>query len=127
MLKLDLENQLKISQLIDPVLRTSSVNGSSVNRATNNSGSVAFVFHQGAITDGTHTPKLQESDDDSSWSDVAAGDYTTALAALVADAQQATSYKGTKQYVRPVITITGSPSTGAISGCVAVEARGNLG
>lgn len=97
---------------IRPLLRTASVNGTSVDMQGYQSARA--VFYNGAITDGTFTPKLQESDDNSSFSDVAAADYLGG-AAPTAQAQNTVvraTYIGSKRYVRPVITVTGSPSTG---------------
>lgn len=96
---------------IAPLIRTTSVNGSGVDLA-NVLENVIFV-QCGALTDGTHTPKIQESADNSSFTDVAAADLVGSLSALTANTTQKVSYIGSKRYIRAVNTVTGSPSTGA--------------
>lgn len=81
--------------------------------------SAMAVIQSGALTDGTHTPKLQESDDNSSYSDVAAADLEGTLANISADAVQRIGYKGAKRYVRVFVTSNGT--TGAIYGAVIVR------
>jgi hypothetical protein len=71
------------------------------------------VIQVGAVTDGTHTPVLHESDDNSSFSAVAAADLNGSFTALAANTNQRVGYIGRKRYIKPVITVTGSPSTGA--------------
>lgn len=76
-------------------------------------------FEFGAYTDGTHTPKLQDSADNSTFADVAAGDQVGTLTAVSSsagqNATQSVSYIGSKRYVRGVITTSGT-TTGAIIG-----------
>lgn len=90
--------------------RTASINGSSVDLV--GYGAAMAVVHAGTITDGTHTPKLQESSDNSSFSDVAAADLDGVFAALTSNTIQRVGYKGSKRYLRVVVTVTGSPATG---------------
>lgn len=90
--------------------RTTSTNGSSV--ALAGYGSALAILAPSTITDGTHTPKLQESSDGSSWSDVAAADLDGTFAALATGVMQRIGYKGSKGFLRVVITVTGSPATG---------------
>jgi hypothetical protein len=109
---------------VAPLIRTTSVNGSGVDLA--NYGGNAFAFVCGANTDGTHTPKLQDSADNSTFSDVVAADQVGTLSALAANTIQKVSYIGSKRYVRAVITVTGSPSTGANIAVVASLTNGRL-
>jgi len=102
-----------------PAARTSSANGTGIDLAGFPSATVAFIV--GAITDGTHTPKVQESDDDSTYTDVAAADLIGSLAALAASTNQRVGYRGTKRYIRAVSTITGSPSTGGVYAAVVIR------
>lgn len=107
----DLDNDISIAtSLTTQAARTTSANGTGVDLSGFRAAAVFFMV--GAITDGTHTPKLQESDDNSSFSDVAAADQDGTLAALTANTNQKVSYKGRKRYIRAVVTVTGSPSTG---------------
>lgn len=115
----EIKSILDVSTSIVPLLRTTTVSGTGIDLA-NYSGNM-FVFTPGAITDGTHTPKLQESDaSGSGYSDVAAADQVGTLAALAANTNQEVSYIGAKRYVRMVITVTGSPATGGTIGGHAV-------
>lgn len=92
--------------------RTASINGAAVD--TLGYGSALVVLNPATITDGTFTPKLQESSQSGSgFTDVAAGDLDGSLAALAANTPQVVGYLGGKRYLRVVITATGSPATGA--------------
>ncbi|MEX2644954.1 MAG: hypothetical protein WD249_01705 [Gaiellaceae bacterium] len=106
-----LKGDLRLKSSIAPDgNRTSSINGATVD--LRGYGSALAIVHAAAITDGTHTPKLQESSDDSSWSDVAAADLDGSFVALETNLVQHVAYKGTKRYIRLVVTVTGSPGTG---------------
>jgi hypothetical protein len=74
------------------------------------------VIQVGTVTDGTHTPKLQESDDNSTWTDVAAANLNGAFVALASNTVQRVGYIGSKRYIGIVVTVTGSPATGAAYG-----------
>jgi len=78
--------------------------------------SALAVIQSGALTDGTHTPKLQESDDNSTFSDVAVADLEGAFTVIVANATQRVGYKGGKRYIRVFVVSNGT--TGAIYGAV---------
>lgn len=106
------KDTLTYTPSIAPLLRTTTISGTGVDLS--NFGGNTFLFIPGAITDGTHTPTLEESDSSGSgYSTVAAADQVGTLAALVANTVQEASYIGAKRYVRAVVTVTGSPSTGA--------------
>ncbi len=106
----DIKDNVKTVKSIVPAIRTTTATGSTID--TLGYRALLVQFETGALTDGTHTPKLTESDDDSSYSDVAAADMQGTLAALAASAVVQVGYIGKKRYVRPVITVTGSPATG---------------
>jgi hypothetical protein len=76
----------------------------------------------GTITDGTHTPKLQESDDNATFTDVAAGDLEGTFAVLATGVNQHVGYKGRKRYLRAVITVAGA-TTGGIYGAAIIRAQ----
>jgi hypothetical protein len=115
---------ISFSTSVAPLLRTTSVNGTGIDLA--NFGGNTFAFVCGANTDGTHTPKLQDSADNSTFADVVAADQVGTLSALSANTIQKASYIGSKRYVRAVITTTGSPATGANIGVVAALTNGRL-
>jgi hypothetical protein len=78
----------------------------------------------GVWTDGTHTPKLQESVDttDGDFGDVAAGDmigtFTAITSALTASNAQRVSYVGSKRYIRIVLTTAATTSGAYVDGGV---------
>lgn len=117
-----LHNRISVSTAVAPLLRTATVTGSAVDVSTN-VGSCAFVFQCGANTDGTFTPKLTEcATVGGSYTDVAAGDIAgTALVAMAANTVQTVSYVGALQFVKPVITVTGAPATGANVSVLAIK------
>lgn len=117
----DLKNSQDLATSLAPAaLRTTSGNGTGVDLAGFNGAIVAFIV--GAITDGTHTPSVEESDaSGSGYAAVAAADLIGTLAALAANTNQRVGYKGTKRYVRAVVTVTGSPSTGGYYSAVVVR------
>ena len=103
-----------VNSLVPAVYATNQAeNGTSVDLQGYNAVQAAFV--SGAFTDGTFTPKLQESDDNSAWSDVDAADMEGTLSALSANAVQRVGYKGGKRYLRPVVTVSSATSGGALS------------
>lgn len=119
-MKVDLKNIIDVSQSLAPAVRTATASGTGIDLAGYNSA--VAVFHPGAITDGTHTPSLEESDSSGSgYSAVAAADLIGSVSALAANTIQRVGYKGSKRYIRGVITVTGSPSTGAASSVVVIR------
>jgi len=105
---------------IAPAAKTSTSNGSSVDLAGYQSALVVLVV--GTITDGTHTPKLQECDDNSSWADVAAGDLEGSFVALTSSTNQYIGYKGHRRYVRVVVTVSGA-TTGGVYGAAVIKGQ----
>lgn len=82
--------------------------------------SISFVFFASSLTDGTYTPTLQESDDQSAVSSIAS---THVLGSLTAIAASYTSVEfgahTFKRYVRMRITAAGT-STGGLMGATYV-------
>lgn len=112
----DIKNSFDAQTTVAPASRAATVNGSGVDLS--NFDSAMVVFQVGAITDGTHTPKLQESDDNSTFTDVAAEDSLGALTNLASGANQRIGYAGTKRYVRAVVTVSGATSGGVYGSLV---------
>ena len=96
-----------------PAARTATVTGTGVDLARKN-GAVAHL-HVGTVTDGTHTPTLEESDDDTTYTTVAAGDLKGSFAALATNTDQRVGYLGSKRYVRVKVTVSGT-TTGGVYG-----------
>lgn len=117
----DLNKDVASATSLAPAVRTATANGTGVDTA--NFGSCMIVWNVGTITDGTHTPSIQESDDNSTFTAVAAADLSGTPAALTSNTNQEIGYTGRKRYVRAVITVTGSPSTGGAYAALVV--RGN--
>lgn len=121
---LDQAHDLSPAVGLAPAARTASANGSAVD--LQGFGSATFLFGFGAWTDGTHTPKAQESDDASSWSDVAAADLVGTVSAVSSsagqNAVQKLGYIGNKRYVRPVLTVAGA-TTGMLTSATVVRGR----
>lgn len=141
----DLMNRLSfVSAMAPAAARTTSTNGSSIDSTSVNGGndSLCFEVQAGTITDGTHTFKLQDQIDGSTWVDVAAPYLQTPSGQVNAFTSSTTSgtiikfgYLGNpnivanstqsgaptnKCLVRLVCTVTGSPSTGGLYSAVAV-------
>lgn len=93
-----------------PAARTATNNGTTIDLADVNQNEI--VYYTGVWTDGTHTPKLQDSPDNSTWTDVTAanqvGSFTAVSSSAGQNAFQAVSYIGPQRYVRLVITRSGT-------------------
>lgn len=113
----DLKSYLSISKSLSPAARTASANGTGVDLRGFNSAIV--VFEAGTITDGTHTPSIEESDDNSTFTAVSADETHGTLAALAANTPQRVGYIGSKRYIRGVITVAGA-TTGALTSCLVI-------
>lgn len=122
----DLAHNISAVPALQPAARTASANGTAID--LQGVGAVAVAVSFGAWTDGTHTPKLQESEDGATgWAEVApvdlAGSFTPVSSAAGQNAVQQVGYIGYKWFIRPVMTVAGA-STGAISAAMAI--RSNL-
>ena len=117
---IDLESNIDVSQSIAPAAKTATTNGSSVDLLRYNSAMV--VLNPGTITDGTHTPKVQDSPDDSAWTDLAAANINGTLAALASTTVQKVGIRSSERYVRVVVTVAGATTGGVYS---AEVVRGN--
>lgn len=101
---------------LPPVATTTGRTGTAIDLANTTGNAILFV--PGLWTDGTHTPKLTESSDNTTYTDVAAADLVGSFSAVSSTATaigQKISYIGKLRYVRPVITGTGT-TTGMIAG-----------
>jgi hypothetical protein len=121
----DLRAGLDPRHSLAPAVRTNgTVNGTGVDLRAYSGALIAFHF--GAYTDGTHTPAVQESDDDSAYTAVAAADLVGALTAVAAaggaNTTQRVSYLGGKRYVRAVMVTTGATS-GAASAATVIRGK----
>tara|TARA_Y100001973_G_scaffold36548_1_gene54963 strand:- start:301 stop:681 length:381 start_codon:yes stop_codon:yes gene_type:complete len=93
----------------------STANGSGVD-LQGYEGSAAFVLSSEAMgASVTLAVKLQESADNSSWSDVTDGGFTTTAANTAAFEQIALNVSDLKRYVRTNSTVAGGTGTGAVN------------
>jgi hypothetical protein len=106
-------------------LRTNgTVNGTAVSMAgTGNSFRTAMLLAiSGAVTDGTHTVSLEESDTGTSgWTAVGAGDLQGTLTPITttnANSVQRQSYTGGKAWLRAVVVTTGATTGGTTAGVI---------
>ncbi|MBT3921566.1 MAG: hypothetical protein HOF21_03225 [Nitrospina sp.] len=106
----DLKNHIDVLASIKPAVYTASQNGTGVD-LRGFDGAVC-VFESGTVdntdTDETYSPKVQESDDNSTYTDVVAADLEGTLALMVDDQIQRVGYKGNKRYIRNVMTLSGT-------------------
>lgn len=122
---------------MNPAARSAAaaVNGSDID--TTGYEAVTFVFNVGAWTDGTHTPKIQEADDNGSgsagtYADVAAGNQLGTFTPVTGAGQQNAvqkvgylKYNTSKKFVRLVVTTSGA-TTGAVFGGTGILSGGRV-
>jgi hypothetical protein len=117
----DLYNRIGIVPDVAPAAHTSTVTSTGIDRTAYENGidSTVCELTVGAWTDGTHTPKIQDSPDNTTWTDVAAtylqGSFTAISGSGQQNAVQKVGYLGLQRYVRAVVTVSGA-TTGAIYG-----------
>lgn len=119
----DLKSNIDIQHSLAPLGATGSRTGTGVD-VLGYDGVVAAV-HFGAWTDGTHTPKLQESTDNTTFTDVSSsnllGSFTGISATGSSNTTQRVGYIGGQRYVRVFITAS---STAVIAASAATIVRG---
>lgn len=103
-----------------PAARTAAaaVNGTGVD--TSGCDTVTCYANVGVWTDGTHTFKIQDSADNSTFADLAApasliGAFTVVSSAPTASNNQEVGVLNCRRYVRLVVTTAGA-TTGAVTG-----------
>lgn len=117
----DLRNNIDAVTSAVPVVRNATVNGTGVDLGDFNAAVV--IFQAGAITDGTHVPSVQESVDNSVWTNTAAADLEGALANITTNSIQRIGYKGTRRFIRAVVTVTPG-ATGGVYGAIVLRSAG---
>lgn len=109
-MKRDLKSAVNTAPTLSPALRAANGTGTGVDVAGYDSAFV--VFSSGDWTDGTWTPTIQESDDNTSFTDVGTADLQGAFTAVSGTAgeytEQRVGYIGSKRYIRGFITGTGT-------------------
>jgi hypothetical protein len=119
-----LYNVARAKATLTVALRTNgTVNGTTVDLNENKdaSRSAMLVVHTGTITDGSHAVILQESDDNSAWSTVAAADLqgtAPTIASTDDDTLFELGYKGSKRYLRASVTTSGATTGGTFGATI---------
>lgn len=113
----NLYRNVKASTSLAPAARvTGTANGTGVDLRGYDAAMIVVAF--GAYTDGTHTPSVQHSADNSSYTAVSASELDGALSPVSsaggANSVQSVGYLGSQRYVRVVMTVSGA-SSGALS------------
>lgn len=119
---------LTLTQSIKPAVYTTTQTGSAIDTLAG--GAVDIAFDVGTITDGTFTPSITECDTSGgSYTAVAAANIEGTLTAFTSsNDDQAIIYslKGKVQrYIKPVLTVTGSPGTGGAIGVFGIVSEKN--
>ncbi|MER9170919.1 hypothetical protein NKI12_26910 [Mesorhizobium australicum] len=113
----DSYSDVGFTQSLAPAARNTSANGTGVD--VNGYSGAVFVIGIGAWTDGTHTFDMQESDDNSTFTSVAAGQLQgtepVVSSAPTASKVYKVGYLGTRRYLRVAVTVAGA-TTGAVYG-----------
>jgi len=121
MANFDQANDLSPAQSLVPAAYTANANGTGVDLQGFEAATV--IVDVGAITDGTHVVSLEESDDDSTYSAVAAADLLGSFpASLSANSVYKVGYRGSKRYIRAVTAVSGA-TNGAVYGASIVRGR----
>ncbi len=118
----DLADQVDAAISLNPAARTASANGSAADLRGYDAAMVVVAF--GTWTDGTHTPTIEHSVDNSTWNAVATTDLVGTLSAVSSsggsNTVQRVSYVGERRYVRVVMTDAGA-TTGALSSAIVMR------
>ena len=121
----DLVHDITVKQTItNAVIKTNQTAASGNSVDSQGYESLIFIWEVGLWVDGTHTPTLQESDDNSTFTAVAAGDIIGGanLTAITDNTQVGKSfaigYRGAKRYVS--LQVNSSGTTGLLYGVTAI-------
>lgn len=104
-----------VTSLAPAVRTTGAATGSAVQWG--DCQSVMAIITAATLADGSHVVELQDSDDNSSWSAVADAYLIGSEPTITTSNDEAiheVGYKGSKRYVRVVITSTGATTGGVI-------------
>lgn len=119
----DAYNNVTVRESLAIAARTATANGTAVDRSVNSLmyQDAAVVVHTGTVTDGTHTIDVKESDDNSTFTSVAAADLQgtePAIGAVDDNKLYVVGYKGTKRYLRVDVTVSGATAGGTYAASV---------
>jgi hypothetical protein len=128
----DIYHNILVSQHLSPVVSTTTKTSTSVDLQGYNSASV--IFNLGLAADTLSgsvywTLKLQHSDDDVTYTDLASADLNSPSLAVVVDSNSkdrtaySFGYQGSKRYLKAVATPTGTHSSGTPIGIIALRGK----
>lgn len=111
----DIYSGLSVSQSITSQAVTAAVSGASADLQGYNAALFIIDIGAGTGTSPTMTIKVQESDDDTTFTDVAladllGGDQLAQITGTTDEAVYRRGYRGTKRYVRVRVSATGGTS-----------------
>jgi hypothetical protein len=126
----DLHHNVLATQHLNPVVSTTTKTSTTIDLQGYNSANVIFSIGQAGDTlSGTvyWTLKLQHSDDDSTYVDLAAGDLNSSSLTVVVNSAAldetaySFGYQGAKRYLKAVATPTGTHTVGTPIGVIAMR------
>ena len=106
----DMKNNMDAIESIGPDNYTATVTGAGVDLQGFDGAMVVIHGNNGDFTTGdeSYIPKMQDSPDNSVWTDVAAANLEGSFSDLRTTEVQRAGYKGAKRYVRAVLTLGGT-------------------
>lgn len=110
-------------QTLVPATRNTGATGATVDLVPYDTSVILATV--GALVDGTHALTVQDSDDGTTWADVAAGVLSGTFSNLAANSVQRCSYMGIRRYVR--VNSSSSGTTGCTFGVVIVRGHPRTG
>lgn len=128
----DLYNNVKVTQVYDPALKTASITSNTIDMQGYNSlVAIATIGATGDTLSGSvyWTVSIEESDDDSTYTEVAAADLHNGVNNVVIDDNSEDQipvkygYKGSKRYLRVKVTKTGTHTNGTPMGVIALRSH----
>lgn len=100
-----------------------TVNGTTVDTVTGGTSfrAAMLIVLTGTMTDGTAAVKLQDSDDGSTWADVAADQVQGSAISIPSTGDDSVfeqGYLGSRRYLRAVVTTSGATSGGTLGAVI---------
>lgn len=120
----DLYSNILVKPTLAIATRTASADGTAVDRAEDGSlfQSAVVVVHTGAITDGTHTIEVQDSDASGSGFAAVADEFLQGTEPAIGSSDDNVLYEigylGSKRYIRAIVTAAGTTSGGTYGAVV---------
>ncbi len=113
----DIDKEISVAPTLRPLVRaTNSYTGLTVDLLGYSQS--AFVVNIGTLTDSTHTFDPEESDDGSSWTNIAAGDLSGSFivaSSTLDDTVYEVGYLGSKRFVRVNVVVATATASGGVA------------